>query len=54
MPITELLIDPMAISEFNWFGINMSGNFNWDVIFVNASVNVGKSFLKGVKRLFNS
>ena len=32
----------------------MLNNFNWDAIFANVSVNVSKSFLKGVKRLLNS
>ena len=51
MPITESLMDPMAASEFDWSGIDMSGNFDWDTIFVGVSVNVGENFLKGVRRL---
>ena len=54
MPITESSVDPMAASEFNWFKINMSGDFNWDVIFINASVNVSKNFSKGVRRLLGN
>ena len=29
----------------------MSGNFDWDIIFINVFVNVNKKFLKSVKRL---
>ena len=44
----------MAVSEFDWFRMDMSGNLNWDVIFVNASVNVNENFLKGVIRLLGN
>ena len=54
MPITELLIDPMAASEFDWFGINMSGNLDWDIILTNAFVNVNKNFSKSVRRLLSN
>ena len=54
MPITELSVDPIAVSEFNWFKINMSGNLNWDVIFVNISVSVNENSLESVRRLLGN
>ena len=53
MFIAELSVDFVAVSEFDWFGINVSGNLDWDVIFISASVNVGENFLKGVRRLLD-
>ena len=47
-------MDPIAISEFDWFRIDISGNLNWDVIFVNAFVSVNENFLKSVKRLLGN
>ena len=41
----------MAALEFDQFGINMSGNLNWDIIFVSAFVSVSENFLKSVMRL---
>ena len=54
MPIAESSVDLIAISEFNWFGINISGNLNWDVIFAGVFVNVSENFLKGVRRLLGN
>ena len=47
-------MDSVTASEFDQFRINVSGNLNQDVIFINASVNVGENFLKGVKRLLGN
>ena len=47
-------MDPVAALKFDWFKINMSGNLNWDVIFINVSVNVNKIFSKSVKCLLSS
>ena len=44
----------MAASEFDWFRMDMSGDFNWDAIFINVSVNVNKKILKGVRRLLSN
>ena len=51
MPITESSVDPVVVLEFDWFGINVSGDFNWDVIFAGAFVNVNENFSEGVRRL---
>ena len=50
----KTLIDFKVIPDFNWFKINISGNFNQDIIFTNVSVGVNKNFLKSVKRLLSS
>ena len=54
MPITESSVDFITVLKFDWFGINMSGNLNWDIIFVNVSVNINKKFLKSVRRLLGN
>ena len=54
MLIAESSVNFIAVSEFDWFRIDISGNFNWDVIFTSASVNVSENFLKGVRRLLGS
>ena len=46
-------MDPMAASEFDQFRMDMSGNLNWDVIFISVSVSVNENFLKGVRRLLS-
>ena len=53
MPIAESLVDPVAVLEFDWFRIDVSGDFNWDVIFISAFISVNKNFLKGVRRLLS-
>ena len=53
MPVTELSVDFMVVSEFDWFRIDVSGDFNWDAIFAGASVNVGENFSEGVRRLLS-
>ena len=53
VPITELSVDPIAALKFNWFKINVSGNLDWDVIFVNVFVSVNENFSKGVRRLLD-
>ena len=51
MLIAESSVDFTAVSEFDWFKMDVSGDFDWDVIFAGASVSVGENFLKGVRRL---
>ena len=47
-------MDPVAVSEFDWFRINISDNLNWDTILINAFVNVNENFSKSVRRLLSS
>ena len=54
MPIAKSSANLAAVSEFNWFRIDMSGDFNWDAILTSASVSVSKNFSKGVRRLLGS
>ena len=49
----EASVDPKVISDLNWFRMDISGDFNWDTIFINVFIGVNKNFLKGVKRLLS-
>ena len=44
-------MDPVTVSEFDWFRMDISGDFDWDVIFVNVFISVNENFLKSVRRL---
>ena len=47
-------MDSITTLKFDWSKIDVSGNLNWDAIFINVSVNVSKKFLEGVRRLLGS
>ena len=38
-------------TEINWSALGTSDNFNWDVIFTSAFINVSENSLKGVRHL---
>ena len=50
----KALINFKVIPDFNQFKIDISGNFNQDIIFINVFIGVNKNFLKSVKRLLNN
>ena len=51
MPIAESSVDPVAVSEFDWSGMDVSGDLDWDVILASASVSVSENSSEGVRRL---
>ena len=47
----EALVDPKVVSDLDWSGMDVSGDFNWDAILAGASVGVSKNSSEGVRRL---
>ena len=46
----EASVDPEVVSEFDWSGMDVSGDLDWDAILAGASVGVGENSSEGVGR----
>ena len=51
MGLSEVAADFKVSTEIDWSALGVSDDLDWDVILAVFSVNVGKTFLKGVRRL---
>ena len=46
----EASVDPEVVPDFDWSGMDMSGDLDWDAILAGASVGVGENSSEGVGR----
>ena len=47
----EASVDPEVVSDFDWSGMDVSGDLDWDAILAGASVGVGENSSEGVRYL---